>query len=353
MVRLVRATILIVITASLDFGKKRVYGFIDTEAHVSRRHTSVIATNLSRGDASYEQAGANIKIQEEQQTNFLGPPDYLSSLPVDKNSGASLYRYDNFGNKQDFEVFHLSFHPQIFLLRNYISTLERYTLQWNARNHPKEATVYDQHDDKKNPSGRSHSNVSWLPPRAANGIPLTLARCSSQLLLSPEMQGCKPGGGLGLCEPMQLVRYDSGGEFILHHDALGRAVTVLSYLNGVAGTWFPLANFDVEKYGRIPRNKPDTLQLIRDFDLQPGRDGLLLATGGNEEQDRDDDSIVRVRPGDAVVFYNYNGSKDRVADEHKGLCDIDWRAIHAALPATEEKFIATLWFQGGPLIQNP
>lgn len=337
--------IFFVIVAILDYEKLHVYGFIiSSEAHAFTRKPTSVVWPASRDD------------------DPLGPPDYLSSLPIDTKSGAPLYRYDNFGAKQNFEVLHLSQEPQIFLLRNYISTLERYTLQWNARNHPKEATIYNQHDDI-NQSGRSHSNVSWLPPLAANGIPLTLARCSSRLLLSNEMQGCTPGGGLGLCEPMQLVRYDSEGEFILHHDALGRAVTVLSYLNGVGGTWFPLANWDLlanhDGDRIIPQNKPDTLQLIKDLDLQPGRDGLLLTTGhvGNEKEeesaDNNNDSIVRVYPGDAVVFYNYNRNKDVIVEDPKDLCDIDWRAIHAALPASEEKFIATLWFKGGSLIQYP
>lgn len=318
----------------------------------TQRH---VVTNTHSQTPCAEHGHQQHKKQKEKDHRPLGPPDFLASLPIDKNIGTKLFRCDNFGAKQDFELFHLSARPHIFLLKNYVSTLEQYTLQWNARNHPKEATVYDQHNDQ-NQSGRSHSNVSWLPPWAANGIPLTLARCSAQLLLSPEMQGGTPGGGLGLCEPMQLVRYDSEGEFILHHDALGRAMTVLSYLNGVGGTWFPLANYDEARYGSVPQTKPDTLALIQNLDLQPGRDGLLLATQGSGEDGtnrNDTDAIIRISPGDAVVFYNYNDDSIHGMADDEILSDIDWRAIHAALPATEEKFIATLWFQGGPLIRHP
>ena len=173
---------------------------------------------------------------------------------------------DAFQAKQEFEIQHLSNLPQMFLLKNYLSTAERYTLQWHARNHPKEATHYE------NSCGRTHSHVSWVPPDAANGIPLELARCSASLLLSEELQS----SGL-LCEPMQLVHYQSDGEFILHHDAMDRVVTVLCYLNGVAGTWFPLAkrndNVDLPQ----PRNKEQALDLVNGFGMHAGQDGLLIA----------------------------------------------------------------------------
>jgi plastocyanin len=97
--------------------------------------------------------------------------------------------------------------------------------------------------------------------------------------------------------------------------------------------------------------------MIEDLDLQPGRDGLLLATAGHNaglEGYENDDSIVHIHAGDTVAFYNYNGPNNQVTnDDARDLCDVDWRAIHAALPATEEKFIATLWYQGGPLIRRP
>ncbi|CAJ1946336.1 unnamed protein product [Cylindrotheca closterium] len=340
----------------IDYQNVNVHGFVSSVDPRCRRPTAVVRFVVQDNKSSAQRTTHDNSNQQKQEQLPLGPPNYLSSLPVDKNNGAKLFRYDNFGVKQEFEVFHLSNTPEIFLLRNYISTLERYTIQWNGRNHPKEATVYDSNDATSKTSGRSRSNVSWLPPWAANGIPLTLARCSAQLLLSPELKGCNSRGAMALCEPMQLVHYDSKGEFILHHDAMGRAVTVLSYLNGVGGTWFPLANLD-RKYGPIPRNKLDTLQMIEELDLKPGKDGLLLATAGHHdglEEEYDNDCIVHIHPGDTVAFYNYNGPNNQVTnDESRDLCDVDWSAIHAALPAKEEKFIATLWYQGGPLIRRP
>eukprot|EP00980_Cylindrotheca_fusiformis_P007233 scaffold1525_cov142-Cylindrotheca_fusiformis.AAC.33 len=272
-------------------------------------------------------------------------------MPLNQQSGSWLYRYDTFGSIQEFEVLHVSSTPEMFLLRNYVSTAERYTLQWNARNHPRELTMYSDNNDKE--SGRSKSIVSWLPPQAASGIPLQLARCSSKLLLSPTIQKKGFVEGAGMCEPMQLVRYDTSGEFVLHQDGLGRVVTVLCYLNGVAGTWFPLANFDGQKYDQ-PRNKEQALRLIHENDMQPGTDGLLIATDRKEEEGSGDTNgaVLHVGPGDAIVFYNYDCCCNTNHGNSRTSPELDWRAIHAGLPATEEKLIATLWFQGGSLTKD-
>jgi hypothetical protein len=42
-------------------------------------------------------------------------------------------------------------------------------------------------------------------------------------------------------EDLQVLQYGIGGEFVLHHDGEPRVLTVIYYLNGVGGTWFPLA----------------------------------------------------------------------------------------------------------------
>ena len=36
-------------------------------------------------------------------------------------------------------------------------------------------------------------------------------------------------------EPLQVVRYEVGGKYDIHHDGYNRFLTVLTYLNGVAG----------------------------------------------------------------------------------------------------------------------
>jgi hypothetical protein len=171
---------------------------------------------------------------EEKPNHPLGPPESLNSMKIDDKalSSSSLsyknFRYDAFGNVQDFEVTRVSDGPDIFHIRNFVSTMERHTLMWTDRNHPQDAYVYD--GEKAN--NRTNSCVSWMAPNAASGIPAKLARSAAKSLFSTEMKSGK--GGSGLYEPLQFVRYNEDGEFLLHHDAHGRVLTVIYYLNGVA-----------------------------------------------------------------------------------------------------------------------
>ena len=155
---------------------------------------------------------------------------------------------------------------------------------------------------------------------------------------------------------MQVLKYRPGGEFELHLDASSlyagqgyagqgdthRVLTVLLYLNGVGGTWFPLATADSSDAGAragggdgarraAPGEPPSQLAAITaEYNLLmaaieaarsrvPGRDGLL----------------ANPSKGDAVAFYNY-------VDDGSG--DLDRTALHAGLPSPSEKSVAALWY---------
>ena len=45
-------------------------------------------------------------------------------------------------------------------------------------------------------------------------------------------------------EDLQVLKYEPGGEYALHHDGYRRLATMIYYLNGVAGTWFPFAGLE-------------------------------------------------------------------------------------------------------------
>lgn len=187
-------------------------------------------------------------------------------------------------------------------------------------------------------------------------------------------------------ERLQLVQYEPGGAFDLHHDGQNRFLTVLTYLNGVAGTWFPFAQrfrspttTSEANDGRITIED----KLILQNGEIPGRDGLLivgsehgsqfhahekcnqdkmreggdynryLREGNNERcsaattSNDNSSAVVHIQPGDAVIFYNY----DFLFQEKKGEMSTlvpNWRAIHAALPTQKEKWIATNWFSFHP-----
>ena len=271
----------------------------------------------------------------------LGPPQSLNSLQVGETSSAfTSCRYDTFGKINEFEVTRISDIPDMFLIRNFVSTMEQYTLLWKSRNHPT-GPVFYMDDDKNN--DRTHSCVNWMEPHDANGIPGNLIQFSESLLFSREMETGKER----FCEPLQLVRYTKQGGFLMHHDENGRYMTVLYYLNGVAGTWFPLAGTSLDdESGDIPQNKEEALQKIQMEGLKPGKDGILIVGGKDADKyDSSSKNVVKVYPGDAVVFFNYDTTRKNVSSP-----EIDWRALHAGLPASEDKCIATHWFNGGDLL---
>jgi hypothetical protein len=191
-------------------------------------------------------------------------------------------------------------------------------------------------------------------------------------------------------ERLQVVRYDAQGRYDLHHDGYDRTVTVLTYLNGVAGTWFPF----VDKEVHDDNDEDDdvfipTMQLGNENMLNgrvPGRDGLCFVgredntivppARGAEEHDGDHTNrVVRVDAGDAICFYNYqpfvvppNDQDDQrrrrrrpgnatTADNNGAGYDDDagdnddatkniimaWKTLHCGLPAPTTKWIATNW----------
>jgi len=167
-------------------------------------------------------------------------------------------------------------------------------------------------------------------------------------------------------EPMQVVRYDPGGKYDFHHDGFNRILTVITYLNGVAGTWFPYARI-VSSTPSSDEENPPEMKLEGEgmaTDKIPGRDGVLVIGELDKccnMNDYDDDNphVVKIKPGDAIAFYNYQWTSAKEEEGQKTLhrnhnCStictnkdslmINWRSIHSALPASQEKWIATNWF---------
>ena len=195
---------------------------------------------------------------------------------------------------------------------------------------------------------------------------------------------------------MQVLHYENGGQFVLHHDGFDRILTVICYLNGVGETWLPLVDVKHNRQegeknemherlesghgekdeGNEHKNKcqegcssredlnslDEAIREVEENNMLPGSDGVLLSgsktvpTNCNDNytaEDDDDDGnqqshIISVSPGDAVAFYNYanhdkNGQKD-------------WRSIHAGLPVEhtgdEGKWLATCWFHAPSLVSR-
>ena len=118
-------------------------------------------------------------------------------------------------------------------------------------------------------------------------------------------------------EDLQVLRYSTGGEFVLHHDGSPRILTMIYYISGVGGTWFPLARTTGNGNGvvnkedlsrREPKNKAQAMDLVEG--LEPGTDGLLVKGSGQNKKGKnssakreENDHVAWVNEGDAIAFF--------------------------------------------------
>lgn len=290
------------------------------------------------GSTVCHDGGVDSKLSSSQQEGTLqcpfGPPHHLHQLQV-RGDSLSLPRSDGLS----YQLQRLASNPPIFLLKNFLSELDcQEIMQAAAREmNPAETTEGDGNVLRRN------CRVAWLD-NDTDTLPLikTMGRTTGNLLLTNEVKGCPKAG----CEKLQVLHYfDPGGEFVLHHDGVSRVLTVIYYLNGVAGTWFPLA--DKEDLSPIPQNRDEALLYAQD--CVPGRDGVLVA--GRQSPLRNgakNENTVIVDAGDCVAFYNYH----TVQEEGDAA---NWQSLHAGLPTTEregEKWIANHWMHAPSLFRN-
>ena len=243
----------------------------------------------------------------------LGPPEPLASLSV--GSRIQAFRPSALGHERhDFEIERVAMDPPIFLLRNVLTDDEcHYLIDTSTNMSPAETVT------PLDFSSRKRCRVAWL----SNQWTQSLAWSLGDLFFSAAAKSHRGSG----VEDLQVLEYEPGGEFILHHDGTPRVLTILYYLNGVGETWFPLAD-NVEHGTITPRNKDAALRLCRHGTDQG------ITVGGNG---------LSIRPGDAVAFYNY-------VDDGSG--EINWKAIHAGLPVQNDtnKWVANHWFHHGGLL---
>eukprot|EP00978_Attheya_sp_CCMP212_P013934 scaffold35224_cov55-Attheya_sp.AAC.5 len=291
-------------------------------------------------------------MEQSQRCSWVGVPDVLESLPVhaevQARRSATILPIivpndhvvannssvdSSFLERQpphNFTIERLSKSPPIFLLRNVLTSEECNTIM-DAVSSGNGGLLEDAETVSGNSGiARPHSQVAWLPS-STEGIG-ELAWSMSQMLM-PMSNGC---------EDMQVVHYKGNGkgEYHLHHDGNERFLTILYYLNGVGGTWFPFATTsDDENQPLLLRSRTEALQLAST--MVPGRDGVVLV---DAQTIVDGENWIPIAKGDAVAFYSYTKPNDRNAGEEE--YDMDWRAMHAGLPspATTGKWIANHWY---------
>ena len=263
-------------------------------------------------------------------------------------------------HQRSIQVTKLSQRPPIFRLQGVLTLDEcQYIVEYaKQREHQMEmAQTQIGGRDSQDQDYRIGSKVLWIPynqhhhdyhhddgDEQWNGFNLTrLAQSIHKVFLpfEPELflfdgktvtnANHRGAGGRSGVEELQVVRYDFNGEFRLHHDGDYRILTVLYYLNGVSGTWFPLAD---HPHRFVTRNEALQQAAIttNTATMTPTaiQDGLTVSSSSHTG------SIQQ--PGDAIAFYNYYQDGT-----------VDWNAIHAGLPTnTSEKWIATHWYHHVP-----
>lgn len=278
----------------------------------------------------------------------LGPPHPMKQLEINQPS-LKAFRINNDSVRTNFTIHRVAYDPDIYVLKNYLSRPECDSIMQTAiANTMSPAETVTTNDYQS----RTFCNVTWIPSSGPDKLNLVANVMSStaNLLLSKDILH-HPSAGV---EDLQVLKYGKGGEFVLHHDGEPRVVTVIYYLNGVAGTWFPLARTSqtmelldqypieqrnemerqFEKIRKDPQNKQQALDFGKDF--APGKNGLLVKSRSNRNEQSDEHTVI-VEAGDAVAFYNYRN------DESLRL---DWRSLHTGLPTdAEEKWIANHWFR--------
>ena len=325
-----------------------------------------IPTNL------YSSTHDKTQYEIKKEDHILTPPLPLRSLDL----GETIAPLDSL---PDLTITRLSFDPNVFLLRNFLSTsTEQLSMIMGAVNQGMEYSGTSSGDVV---SQRFKSYTSWIYPTEDNteeskndvdgdtfedaGEMAKYMTDLSAFLFFPESLKNGQIPNSVEAEAVQVVRYLVDGKYEMHHDGYSRFLTVLCYLNGVAGTWFPYAIVEEDEYMQVknsnePEDVPDMSTNNVAKDKVPGRDGLLVVGSEDFEQEEDwgkNKHVAQVSPGDAIVFYSYDwietnqeintASGDKTGEKIPPTGPfMNFRSIHTGLTVTkDEKWIATNWFR--------
>ena len=184
-----------------------------------------------------------VQCEIQKENHILMPPTPLQSLHLHEEIAplASL---------PDLKVTRLSFDPPIFLLQNFLPTpTEQLSMIMGAVNKGME---YSGTKSGNIVSQRYKSYTSWIHPDDrlddaeeisdvdndfdTNALEIAHYMTEiSALLFFPEHLSTPNSSKSVIAEAVQVVRYELGGNYSFHHDGFNRFLSVLSYLNGIAG----------------------------------------------------------------------------------------------------------------------
>ena len=165
------------------------------------------------------------------QTSF-GIPTTLDTMEV----GQSF-------RQESLVIEKVSARPPIFVLRGVLGKEDCETIMRSASRLEPARTLSAESDDDMY---RKSCSVCWLANDEDSRVRSIANKCHS-ILMPNQIFDAERG-----VESLQVVRYETKGEYVLHHDSNKRFLTVLYYLNGKGETWFPLAD---SHDGPSPRNR--------------------------------------------------------------------------------------------------
>lgn len=213
--------------------------------------------------------------------------------------------------------------PPVFRARGFLSPDERARVVALAEPHMERSrTVADADADGSEPRAPPPrvSETAWLATRGDATLEAIAARAMALLRLPPAFAAAS--------ERLQVLRYEPGGYFGVHHEStafLRRFATALYYLGGPGDgnggeTAFPLGP---DGRGGVPVGDDAAAAAV-----------AAAVSGGNVTEACRVGISVSPEPGDALLFYNFD-------DEG----EVDGTAMHAACPVTSGvKWAANHWF---------
>ena len=270
------------------------------------------------------------------------------------------------------EITRVASKPDMFVLRNLLPqhAQEELLKVGDSNDDDNDAVVFQNAETKSGvTSHRTKSRVAWLYKETSE-VAAFLESFTTQVFLHPCLYEYTSNAFIP--EPLQIAQYDVNGKFDIHHDGGGRICTILTYVNGIAGTWFPFAKTKVQQQQHDSSNDDDinddddrppsiTLENSKMTEgMIPGKDGIWVVgdeyyeevraqNGNNRVEEDDPQHIVKVQAGDAIVFYNYEYD-----EEYDDGTLMSWRSLHAGMPAKYEKWIVTNWIDSPFLMKkNP
>ena len=161
--------------------------------------------------------GSSDDISRSPLECLLGPPPQLVGLAVGEQF--SVQRSDH----QKYTVERVSDEPHAFILRNFLADDESNEIIQRAGDQGME-TAETKNEEGSN--SRQNCRVAWL-----SSFPLEkqLVKDIRSLLIQEEVASSSDL----MVELLQVLKYDEGGLYQIHHDGDPRFLTVIYYLNGV------------------------------------------------------------------------------------------------------------------------